>query len=872
MKKTCIPRRLLSFILVLCMVAPMVMVQANAEENTFNYVSLGASNTNGYGMRGYITEDELNAMLSGQVSKDEVNVYGYQRTPEGAYPDLIRDYYADIYGAENVSVNQLAISSMRVEELRVLLDDSYMGDDYTAWRFTGSDGWFNSAEEGGLPVLRQAYKEYITEADLITVDIGWNNFGVYVCNQLVDYMSNGRYKWTTDINQIFPTDAEDLAAQEAKAIIGGYIKAYVGEGEMTNALTDIFAYSILGYIHNFDIVMEKIYELNPDVHVVVPGIQNLLYGVVVDINGEKMPLGNIFGNFVNMANYYASACSPYQDKYQYVKVGEDEHVTIFLDYMTSYKDGTAKDLDQNVKDCFDYYDNDLFIQTRVDYMAAELVKQMVAEELGEDNLDLALSVLGCKDWMEVVQLGKKGELPTLMGTNYQEVFDAKYWPALYAAYDTLAVLVREIANAEYVDANGLLGGTLDIGAVENSLKKALEAEVQENAIAAASGEEYIVDLDKLLPDAGSKVVAAMYIRYYMGNSFFAHPNGAGHKEIRDAIIGVITNPESETDQVLSEELIASVEKIDQLLHDSTDTTEKEITRLYGSSRVSTAIAVADQLKAVLGCETFDTIIIANGNNFADALTGSYLASVKNAPILLYRGNEVELNEAYIRENLSADGIVYILGGVAAVPAEVEESLTEAGFTVERLYGDTRYATNLKILEAAGIADEEILICTGADYADSLAASATGLPIIMVNSISGKLTDEQIAFFETYADNDFTIIGGNAAVSDELKAEIEAIVGDVNRVKGDSREETAAAIAANYFDGSDCVVIAFSRNFPDGLCGGPLACAMKAPLLLVNANKEGPAANYVAENAIAQGFILGGTAAVSDESVAVIFGN
>ena len=204
-------RTLLSLLLVFSMMLGFVVIPANAagtDKTSFNYVSLGASNTNGYGMRGYITEAELNAMLSGQVSKDEVNVYGYQRTPEGAYPDLIRDHYAGIYGANNVTVNQLAISSMRVEELRVLLDDNYMGDDYTSWRFTGSDGWFKSAEPGGLPALREAYKESITNADLITVDIGWNNFGVYVCNQLVDYMSNGRYKWTTDITSIYETAAE----------------------------------------------------------------------------------------------------------------------------------------------------------------------------------------------------------------------------------------------------------------------------------------------------------------------------------------------------------------------------------------------------------------------------------------------------------------------------------------------------------------------------------------------------------------------------------------------------------------------------------------------------------------------------------------
>ena len=189
-------QKCLSMLLVLCMVAGLIVVPAHAAESktTFNYVSLGASNTNGYGMRGYITEEELDLLLSGAVSKDEVNVYGYERKPEGAYPDLIRDYYVDTYGSGNVNINQLAISSMRVEELRILLDDTYMGDDYSQWRFTGSDGWFNSAEPGGISALRAAYKEHITNADLITVDIGWNNFGVYVCNQLVDYMSNGRLK------------------------------------------------------------------------------------------------------------------------------------------------------------------------------------------------------------------------------------------------------------------------------------------------------------------------------------------------------------------------------------------------------------------------------------------------------------------------------------------------------------------------------------------------------------------------------------------------------------------------------------------------------------------------------------------------------
>ncbi len=554
MKRTKFLKTLLSLVLALCMMLSYIAVPASAEvKNTFNYVSIGASNTNGYGMRGYITEEELALLLSGQVNKNDVNVYGYERTPEGAYPDLIRDHYAEIY--DNVNINQLGISSMRVEELRILLDDSYMGDDYSSWRFTGNDGWFKSAEPGGIDALRTAYKEKITDADLITVDIGWNNFGVYVCNQLVDYMSNGKYKWTADINNIFDTEAEKEAAQQAKDIIGSYIKNYVGEGDMADALTDIFAYSILGYIHNFDIVMEKIYELNPDAQVVVLGIQNLMYGVNVQINGTELPLGDIYGNFVNMANYYASSCSPYKENYQYVKVGDDEHVNIFLDNMKTY-DGDAKNLDQNVKDCFDYYDDSLFIQTRVDIMAAATVQEKYGNVLG---------FIGYDNAQAVVADGKLGKLPSIGAIKLQETFDTMYWPALYAAYDTLAVLVKETANYDTVNADSLFGGSFNMTTVQNSLKKLLEAEVQENAMAAANGETYTVDLEKILTDDTTKVVAAMYIRYYIGNSFFAHPDAIGHREIKDAVIGVVDNPESEKEQALSDYLIASVKQIHKLL-------------------------------------------------------------------------------------------------------------------------------------------------------------------------------------------------------------------------------------------------------------------------------------------------------------------
>ena len=77
------------FLLALCMVVGMFPITSFAaeEDNTINYVSFGASNTNGYGIRGYLPEEVTADPLAADKSK--LNVYGYERAPETAYPAQI---------------------------------------------------------------------------------------------------------------------------------------------------------------------------------------------------------------------------------------------------------------------------------------------------------------------------------------------------------------------------------------------------------------------------------------------------------------------------------------------------------------------------------------------------------------------------------------------------------------------------------------------------------------------------------------------------------------------------------------------------------------------------------------------------------------
>ena len=237
---------------------------------------------------------------------------------------------------------------------------------------------------------------------------------------------------------------------------------------------------------------------------------------------------------------------------------------------------------------------------------------------------------------------------------------------------------------------------------------------------------------------------------------------------------------------------------------------------------------------MLSGDKFEAVVVATGKNFADALAGSYLAVEKNAPILLTNGKDDNVAQlhAYIKANVVAGGTVYILGGEGAVPAAVEGI---EGYEVVRLFGDSRYDTNMAILAEAGVSGDSIIVATGKTFADSLSASAVKLPILLVKP-NATLNAEQTAILTGI--KNIYIVGGEGAVSAAYEKELEAF-GKVTRVFGESRYGTSVEIAKTFCKDAEKAVVVSGKNFPDGLCGGPLAAALNAPLVLT---KDGGAGN------------------------------
>ena len=289
-------------------------------------------------------------------------------------------------------------------------------------------------------------------------------------------------------------------------------------------------------------------------------------------------------------------------------------------------------------------------------------------------------------------------------------------------------------------------------------------------------------------------------------------------------------------------------------------------RISGDDRFETAVEVADQLKKELGVTKFNAIVVAYSDElvaysdeFADALSASAFAQENEAPVLVVNENSEEYVKEYIEQNLVKGGKVYIMGGNAVVTERFENSLSE--FNVSRLGGDDRYETNLTIIMASGL-----------DYADALSASSTGLPVMIVGE---KLTDSQSAYLKTLGGDDtYYIAGGTSAVISEVEKQLKDLnLGTINRLAGDDRYETSVLIAETFYSSTTLAYLASGDDFPDGLTGGVLAGLSRdgkgAPLLLVNEHNTSLAASYIEDAGVRTVKAIGGTAAITDETLKAV---
>ncbi|MBV7271434.1 cell wall-binding repeat-containing protein [Clostridium sp. PL3] len=286
----------------------------------------------------------------------------------------------------------------------------------------------------------------------------------------------------------------------------------------------------------------------------------------------------------------------------------------------------------------------------------------------------------------------------------------------------------------------------------------------------------------------------------------------------------------------------------------TQAASPDVTRISGLDRYETNLSIVKK-----GWAEAPNVIIANGENFPDALCAAPLAKSKNAPIILT--SKDKLNSSALEElaKLKTKN-VYIIGGTGVISSSIENQLKELGITCTRLAGEDRFETSVKVAEQL-TTENGIAIASGENFPDALSiapiAAKMDMPILLSskdslpNKVSTYLEDKNIPV--SY------VVGGVGVLSSDIKSSLK----NPKRLSGMDRYETNIRVLNEFQDSLDLtsMFVASANNFPDALSGSVLASNYNAPIVLVD-NAFGQATyDFLKQQNCKTVNILGGTGAV-----------
>jgi secreted trypsin-like serine protease len=286
-------------------------------------------------------------------------------------------------------------------------------------------------------------------------------------------------------------------------------------------------------------------------------------------------------------------------------------------------------------------------------------------------------------------------------------------------------------------------------------------------------------------------------------------------------------------------------------------------RWAGADRYATSVVVSQKAFP----SGANTVFLATGQSFPDALAAGPAAAKFDAPILLTRTDQLPAAVTAELQRLDPS-VVYLLGGSAAVSPSVAAQVDAAtDAQIERLAGSDRYATAAAVAEEAFPDADEVYVATGEGFADALSAGSPGgilgRPVLLTRS--GSLPGASQDQITRLANPDVILLGGPSAVGSAVVTELDSLTtGTVERVSGANRYATSVAVSVEAFDAADTVFLATGSAFPDALSAAPAAATLGAPILLTTPTCAPPQVISEVNRLGADRVVtLGGPNAVSD---------
>lgn len=250
-----VTKRIVSLLLALVMMLSVLSVVASAATATTvrqykTYVSIGDSVGAGFSLPDY---DKYGTLV---VTKKRI---------EGSWPSIV----GDAVQANNFV--PLSQPGFRTTELRVLVDNSYEGDRITKELISELAG----VPYGGKEIIaqRKEYQDAIKKADLITLECGLNDtwlplmataHDIEDANPLTEQYLPDVYEYLNDFGSIgdvikngMNTTGLIFAAPQVPLILADQMGTWIPR-----------------YIRDYDILVKKIFELNPNATVVATSCYN----------------------------------------------------------------------------------------------------------------------------------------------------------------------------------------------------------------------------------------------------------------------------------------------------------------------------------------------------------------------------------------------------------------------------------------------------------------------------------------------------------------------------------------------------------------------------------------------------------------------
>ncbi|MBP3950074.1 S8 family serine peptidase [Bacillus suaedae] len=273
------------------------------------------------------------------------------------------------------------------------------------------------------------------------------------------------------------------------------------------------------------------------------------------------------------------------------------------------------------------------------------------------------------------------------------------------------------------------------------------------------------------------------------------------------------------------------------------------------------------------CQSSNPYLYSSGTSMASPLVASVAAMLKNqAPSLSNKQNryllEASAQSDIINAQLANDRLHTESRISGKTSSETALALAKYGWQTigetELIANDPKLNPTLSLKQG-----RYIVLASNQSFPDSLAASglAAKLDSPIALTRSNSIDAELIEALSEYQVTDIIIVGGKAAITEEVETSLRDSGFGVHRISGSNRYETATMINNYVARQNGEVIIASGQNYPDALSISAYAAKLGIPIVFVEKDRiPHDTKAFLQKYQFNRAYVIGGTAAISDSTM------